>query len=73
MHVEACAAGILGGFDNRPGTLLYTAGKEEIEKETASLIEQGGRRGYIIGADCSLHDELPMERIRWVVDEARRI
>ena len=47
--------------------------KEEIEKETASLIEQGGRRGYSIGADCSLHDELQEERIRWVADAAHRI
>ena len=64
---------VWGGFDNRPGTLLYTAEKEEIEKETASLIEQGGRKGYIIGADCSLHDELQEERIRWVADAAHRI
>ena len=64
---------VWGGFDNRPGTFLYTASKEEIEQEVRSLIAQGGKSGYILGSDCSLHDELPMERIRWVVDEARRI
>jgi len=64
---------VWGGFDNRPGTLLYTGSREEIEKETASLIEQGGRKGYIVGADCSLHDELDEERIRWVADAAHRI
>ena len=46
---------VWGGFDNRPGSLLYTAGREEIEKETFSLIRQGGKRGYILGSDCSLH------------------
>ena len=64
---------VWGGFDNRPGTFLYTASKEEIEQEVRSMIAQGGKSGYILGSDCSLHDELPMERIRWVVDEARRI
>ncbi len=63
---------VWGGFDNRPGSLLYTATREEIEKETASLIQQGGRKGYIIGADCSLHDELDEERIRWVAEAARK-
>ncbi len=64
---------VWGSFDNRPGTLLYTGTREEIEKETAPLIEQGSRKGYIVGADCSLHDELEEERIRWVVDAAHRI
>ena len=64
---------VWGGFDNRPGTFLYTAGKAEIEKETENLIAMGGKSGYIVGADCSIHDELPEEKIRWVVDAARRI
>ncbi len=64
---------VWGGFDNRPGTFLYTASREEIEKETANLIAQGGKQGYILGSDCSIHNELPVERIRWVVDTARQI
>ena len=64
---------VWGGFDNRPGTTLYTASREELENEVRALIEQGGKRGYILGADCSIHDELPEERIRWVVEAARRI
>ena len=64
---------VWGGFDNRPGTFLYTATREEIEQETLNLIAQGGKSGYILGSDCSIHDELPEERIRWVVEAARRI
>ena len=64
---------VWGGFDNRPGTLLYTGTKEEIEAEAARLIAQGGKSGYILGADCSIHDELPVERIRWVTDLAHRL
>ncbi len=64
---------VWGGFDNRPGTFLYTASREEIEKEVENLIAQGGKQGYILGSDCSIHDELPVERIRWVVEAARKI
>ena len=64
---------VWGGFDNRPGTFLYTASREEIEKETANLIQQGGKQGYILGADCSIHDELQEERIRRVAEAARKI
>lgn len=65
-------ATVWGGFDNRLNTLLYTGTKEEIELEVKSLIQQGGKTGYIIGADCSLHNTLPTERIRWVVEAARK-
>ena len=64
---------VWGGFDNRSNTLLYTGTREEIEAEVRSLIEQGGKTGYILGADCSIHDELSEERIRWVVEAARKI
>ena len=47
--------------------------KEEIEAEVKRLVEASGKRGYIIGPDCSIHDELPEERIKWIVDAARKL
>ena len=64
---------VWGGFDNRPGSLIYTGTKEEIEAEVKRLVEASGKRGYIIGPDCSIHDELPEERIKWIVDAARKL
>ncbi len=64
---------VWGGFDNRKGTFLYTADRAGIEREAESLIARGGKTGYILGADCSIHNELPAERIRWCVETARRI
>ena len=64
---------VWGGFDNRPGTFLYTADRAEIEKEVENLVAQGGKKGYILGADCSIHSELPEDGIRWVVEAARRL
>lgn len=66
-------ATVWGGFDNRPGTLLYAGTREEIEKEVESLISKGGKKGYILGSDCSIHDECEEERIRWVVEKSRTI
>ena len=64
---------VWGGFDNRTGSLLYSGTKEEIQAETKDLIEEGGKKGFIIGADCSIHDELPLERIQWVVETVRSV
>ena len=64
---------VWGGFDNRPGTFLYTADRAQIERETEALIAQGGKKGFILGADCSIHDGLPEEKIRWVTEKAHSI
>lgn len=64
---------VWGGFDNRVGTTLYTASREELEQEVAALIAQGGKTGYILGADCSINGCLPEERIRWVVEAAHKL
>ena len=64
---------VWGGFDNRPGTDLYTLDRAEIERTCAAFIARGGKSRYILGADCSLHDGLPEERIRWAVEAARRV
>ena len=64
---------VWGGFDNRPGTFLYTASREEIVQGTERLIAQGGKTGYILGADCSMNGSLADERIRWVAEAARTI
>ena len=47
--------------------------KEEIQAETRRLIAEGTKTGYMIGPDCSIHDELPLERIKWVIEAARSI
>jgi len=50
----------------RPANDSAPRGKKEAKA-------QGGKKGYIIGSDCSIHDELPEEKIRWVVEAARKI
>ena len=61
---------VLGGFDNRKEGILYSGSTEEIKRETKRLIEQNGKVGFIIGADCTLSNDIDLERIKCVIDTA---
>ena len=62
---------VLGGFDNNPGTLIDTGSKEEIRSYIKKLIDENGYRGFILGADCSIPNDIDDERIRWISDAVR--
>lgn len=57
---------VLGGFDNTTGSVLYTGSKEEVEAESKRLIAENGKQGIIIGADCTIPNDIQSERIEWV-------
>ncbi len=57
---------VLGGFDNNPGTLIDSGTKEEIEAFVQKLIRENGFKGYILGADCSIPNNINDGRIRWI-------
>lgn len=60
-----------GGFDNRSCGLLYRGTKQEIMEETLRLVAENGRKGYMLGPDCSLPTDVDIEHIKWVVEAAR--
>ena len=57
---------IMGGFDHKPGTVLFTGSKEEIQALTKEYVRSGGKTGFILSADCSLMEHLTQERAGWV-------
>lgn len=57
---------VLGGFENTEHSLLYTGSKEEVQAEAKRLITDNGKRGIIIGADCTIPSDISSERIEWV-------
>ena len=59
---------VLGGFDNRPGGVLYAGTKEEDVAETQRLVARAGRTGVILGADCTLPATVDIQRFGWVVE-----
>ena len=69
----------LGGFESlhQEGKthkgLLHNGTKEEIQEYTRNLILSFGKRGLLLGADCTVNSAIDHDRIRWVVEAARSI
>lgn len=61
---------VLGGFDNNKGTLIDTGSKEEISTYVKELIQENGYNGYVLGADCSIPNDISDERIKWIQEAA---
>lgn len=57
---------VLGGFDNRPGTLLYTGSDEELRHEVRRILDEAGTAGVGIGADCTIGDEVAPSRLEFI-------
>lgn len=59
-------AAIMGGLANRSGVLV-NGSSEEIGGAVRKVIEEFGRTGFILGADCTLPTEMDYDRIRAAV------
>ncbi len=59
---------IMGGVNNKPGSVLYEGSKEEVQARAWAYAAEGGRTGYVLSADCSLKPDVDYERLRWVVE-----
>ncbi len=72
---------VLGGFETlhldaslgRYKGILYSGQKKEIEDFTRDTILTFGKRGLMLGGDCTIATWLDHERIKWIVDVARSI
>ncbi|MDR2257799.1 MAG: uroporphyrinogen decarboxylase [Treponema sp.] len=63
---------VIGGFDNTVKGLLYQGTEAEIKAETRRLIEETGKTGLILGADCTLPQDIDLRRLQWVREAAAR-
>ncbi len=61
---------VLGGFNNRPGTLLPAGDKAAVQAFAKKLLAETGGEGVILGADCSLPKDVDPVRVRWVIEAA---
>lgn len=57
---------VLGGFENTDQGLLYQGSQEAIQAEALRLVQENGKRGLIVGADCTIPSDIANERIEWV-------
>lgn len=69
----------LGGYQSlhREGQthagILHNGTEAEIKAYTRELISRFGKRGLLLGADCTVNSDIEHERIRWVVEAARSL
>ena len=64
---------VIGGFANTDKDLLYKGNKEEIESATEQLISKAGKKGIILGADCTVPSDIELSRLEWVRKKAARV
>lgn len=63
---------VMGGLANRSGVLVR-GNLEHIRNEVHHVIRSYGKKGFILGADCTLSEDMPYETIRSVVEFAREV
>lgn len=56
---------VIGGFDQTPGSLIHAGSKEEIQSFVHKLLDENGTRGFILGADCTIPSDTPIEHMIW--------
>ncbi len=55
---------VLGGFDNNPGTLIDTGSLSDLGDFARALLEKNAYAGYVMGADCSIPNDIDDRRIQ---------
>ena len=61
---------VLGGFANSTEGVLYRGSKAEVQAETRRILEKAGRKGVILGADCTVPRDIDRQRLEWVREAA---
>lgn len=62
---------VIGGFGNTKADLLYTGSQEAVQAETRALLQHAGRTGIILGADCTVPEDIDLRRLEWVREAAQ--
>lgn len=50
--------------------MIYTGTREEVKKATWDILDNAGQLGVIIGADCTVPNDIDDDRFNWVRDAA---
>ncbi len=59
------AKSVIGGFDQMPGSLIHRGTKDEIQAFVFDLLDKNGTVGILLGADCTLPPDTPLEHLVW--------
>ena len=61
---------VFGGLGNTTSDVLFKGDQKQIQAEIDDLIDEAGVKGVIIGADCTVPRNTPVEHIRWAAEAA---
>lgn len=61
---------VIGGFTQ--DGVIYTGTPAEVEKATWEILDEAGQLGVIIGADCTVPNDIDDDRFNWVRDAAEK-
>ncbi len=64
---------VLGGFDNNPGTLIDQGSPEELKAYVEGLIDENGYSGFLVGADCSIPNDIDDRQVRHIRDACHEL
>ncbi|MDR0400000.1 MAG: uroporphyrinogen decarboxylase [Treponema sp.] len=61
---------VIGGFANTADGILYRGTEAEIKAETRRILNETGRTGVVLGADCTVPRDIDLRRLQWVREAA---
>ncbi len=64
---------VIGGFDNNKGSLIDKGSDAEIEQFVIDLINDTGKKGVILGADCTVPSDISLDRLNFVREVGKRV
>ena len=62
---------VMGGMHNRG--VLINGDEASIRAEVRRVIQHAGKKGFMLGADCTVPSDISYDRLRIAVDEAHRM
>jgi uroporphyrinogen decarboxylase len=61
---------VIGGFANTAEGILYRGTEAEIKAETRRILNEAGRTGVVLGADCTIPRDTDLRHLQWVREAA---
>jgi uroporphyrinogen decarboxylase len=55
---------VFGGFEQE--TVIYKGTKEEVEAAAWKILDESGQVGIMLGADCTVPNDIDDNRLEWV-------
>lgn len=63
---------VIGGFDNSSSGVLYSGTREAIKETVETIVRETGRKGLIIGADCTIPSDIDIDRLKYIRSVCRK-